>query len=149
VSARGSCPCGDVRFTVAGPLRDVIVCHCRACRGANGGRPWAASAARRGDLELEAPASLVWEKASVSRNGASRGFCRGCGAYVLWDAPGRATISLGAALVDDGGDLPVAAHIWVPADEQAALRAGHVPSYAEGMPAGVCVSWRDETGASS
>jgi hypothetical protein len=149
VRRRGSCPCGAVRFTVVGPLRDVIVCHCDACREANGGLPWAASAAQRGDLELVAPASLVWEKAPVSSNGASRGFCRGCGAYVLWDAPGRATISLGAALVDDGGDLSVAAHIWVPADEQGAPRADHVPAYTEGMPDGVCVSWRDETGAST
>jgi hypothetical protein len=149
VTVGGSCPCGAVRFTVAGPLRDVIVCHCGACRDANGGRPWAASAARRDDLELEAPASLLWEKAPVSSYGASRGFCRWCRAYVLWDAPGRETISLGAALVDDGGDLSVAAHIWVPADEQDALRAGHVPAYAEGMPDGVSVSWRDETATSS
>ena len=44
VKREGACPCGAVRFSIDGPVRDVLVCHCDACREATGG-PWAASAA--------------------------------------------------------------------------------------------------------
>ena len=30
--AHGGCLCGAVRFSVAGPLRDVLICHCAECR---------------------------------------------------------------------------------------------------------------------
>ena len=145
MSRGGSCPCGAVRFTVVGPLRDVIVCHCADCRAANGGVPWAASAAQRGDLELEAPDAVAWQQAPVSSYGASRGLCRACGAYVLWDAPGRTTISVGAGLLDGGRDLPVAAHIWVAPEERDALRERGIPAHAEGMPDGITVAWQGET----
>jgi hypothetical protein len=149
VTHGGACSCGAVRFSIEGPVRDVIVCHCAACRGANGGGPWSASAARRRDLVLEDETALEWEKAPVSSYGASRGRCRACGAYVLWDAPGRETVSFGAGLLDEGDDLGVAAHIWVPAQEREALRTRGIPAYAEGMPDGVRVSWQDETPATA
>ena len=48
---------------------------------------------------------------STTRVGASAG---ACGAYVLWDAPARETMSFSAAaLGEDGRDLEVAAHIWL------------------------------------
>jgi hypothetical protein len=147
MTRRGSCPCGAVRFTIEGPVRHVIVCHCGACRAVNGGAPWAASAALRGDLVLGDPAALAWEQAAVSNHGASRGLCRTCRAYVLWDAPGRDTVSFAAALLEAGGDLRVAAHIWVRAEELDGLRRRGLPAYAEGMPGDVGISWQDTTPA--
>ncbi len=96
----GSCPCGAVRYTITGPVRDVIVCHCDACRAAAGG-PWRASAARREDFVLAAPGALVWTKAEVSEHDASRGACRECEAYVIWDAPARDTVSFAADTLDE------------------------------------------------
>ena len=113
---RGACPCGAVGFSIAGPVRDVIVCHCDACSEANG-CPWAASAVHREHLTVEDPAALVWTKAAVSEHDTSRATCRSCGAYVFWDAPARETVSFGADLLDDASDLVVARHIWVPAGE--------------------------------
>lgn len=112
----GSCPCGAVRYTITGPVRDVIVCHCDACRAAAGG-PWRASAARREDFVLAAPGALVWTKAEVSEHDASRGACRECEAYLIWDAPARDTVSFAADTLEGSGDLAVAAHIWVPEGE--------------------------------
>jgi hypothetical protein len=147
VIRQGGCDCGAVRFTVDGPVRDVIICHCGSCRAAAGG-PWAASAARRDDIALDDPDALVWEAAPVSAHGASRGFCRTCRDYVLWDAPGRRTVSFAAALLDDGGaGLEVAAHIWVRERERQALEAGGVAAYGEGLPDGVTVAWHGETPA--
>ena len=113
MTRRGACACGAVRFSIDGPVRDVIVCHCDACCRANGG-PWAASAARRSDLAVDDPAALTWTKAAVSEHDASRATCRSCGSYVLWDAPGRETVSFAAGLLEDASDLDVAAHIWLP-----------------------------------
>ncbi|WP_442475962.1 GFA family protein [Roseovarius litorisediminis] len=33
---RGSCQCGAVRYEVAGPLRQVVGCHCSQCRKTSG-----------------------------------------------------------------------------------------------------------------
>ena len=117
MSRHGACRCGAVRFSIDGPVRDVIVCHCDACQRASGGRPWAASAARREHLAIVDDAALSWTKADVSEHDASRATCASCGTYVIWDAPARETVSFGADLLDDASDLVVARHIWVPAGE--------------------------------
>src|SRR6476620_1972394 len=119
MTAQGSCPCGAVRFAIFGPVRDLIVCHCAACQEATGG-PWPAAAAYRHDLAVRDEAAVIWALASVSEHDASRGRCRSCGTVVFWDAPCRETVSLAAALLD-GAQPEVAAHIWVPESERAAL----------------------------
>ena len=143
----GGCGCGAVRFRVDGPVRDVIVCHCGACREAAGG-PWAACAARRGDLSIDDGGALVWEEAALSAHGASRGRCRSCGAYLFWDAPGRETVSFAVALLDDGGcGLEVAAHVWVAESAREELLATGVPVVREGLPGSVGVRWHDDNPA--
>jgi len=144
---QGACPCGAVRFAVFGPVRDVIVCHCAACQEATGG-PWPASAAYRNDLAVGDEAAVSWERAEVSEHDASRGRCRSCGTVVFWDAPGRDTVSFAAALLDGGDKLGVAAHIWVPESERAALSGIGVPVEAQGLPASVSVAWRHDPPAS-
>ena len=42
--ATGSCLCGGVSFTIEGPLRGVVVCHCGQCRKTTGSRVEAAKA---------------------------------------------------------------------------------------------------------
>jgi hypothetical protein len=63
---------------------------------------------------------------------------------VFWDAPGRDTVSFGAALLDGGEQLGVAAHIWVPEGERAALADLGVPVETQGLPASVAVRWHEE-----
>ena len=145
MTRRGACPCGSVRFAIDGPVRDVIVCHCDACREATGG-PWPASAAHRRDLAVEDDSALTWERAAVSEHDASRGRCRRCGTVVFWDAPGRETVSFAAALLEVGaGDLDVAAHIWVPDDERGALAAKGTLVEPKGLPASISVRWQAHT----
>jgi hypothetical protein len=139
----GSCPCGAVRFAIDGPVRDVIVCHCAACREATGG-PWAASAAYRRDLTVVDETALSWAHAAPSEHDAGRGSCRSCRVVVFWDAPGRDTVSFAAALLEDGGQLEVAAHIWVPERERAALAGAGVWVESKGLADSVGVRWRDD-----
>ena len=46
----GQCMCGQVRYEVHGPLRDVIACHCAQCRRASS-HYVAATAAHPKDLD--------------------------------------------------------------------------------------------------
>lgn len=138
MTREGSCPCGAVRYAIVGPVRDVLVCHCDACRDATGG-PWPASAARRDDLVVADGSALTWERAPASEYDASRGRCRTCRTTVFWDAPGRETVSFGVGTLSDASGLNVAAHIWV-GDAPAAAGAG-VPQFARGLPADVSVPW--------
>jgi len=132
----GACPCGAVRFTIDGPVRDVLVCHCNACIEATGGA-WAASAASREDLTVVGDAALSWDGAAASDHDASRGSCRSCGTVIFWDAPGRATVSFAAEALTEASDLEVAGHIWTK-DRRAVAGV----SYPAGLPASAVVSWR-------
>lgn len=140
----GACPCRAVRYVVDGPVRDVLVCHCDACKEATGG-PWAASAVHRGDLVIADDDALIWERAAVSEYDASRGRCGACGTTVFWDAPGRDTISFGVATLADASGLEVVAHIWVPEEESEELRGSGLPVEPAGLPESVSVRWREET----
>ena len=133
----GACPCGAVRYSIDGPVRDLIVCHCGACVEATGG-PWAASAVAREDLTVVDEAALRWDRAAVSEHEARRGSCRSCGAVVFWDAPGRPTVSFSAVTLVDASDLEVAGEIWL---EEAGARSA-TTSYPAGLPASVVVPWR-------
>lgn len=137
----GSCPCGAVRYAIEGAVRDVLVCHCAGCCDATGG-PWAASAARRGDLAVADESALAWERAAVSEHGASRGSCHACGMMVFWDAAGRDTVSFAVATLADRSGLELAGHIWVGDGEQASLPEDGVSRYATGLPSSVIVPWR-------
>ena len=133
----GSCTCTAVRYSIDGPVRDILVCHCGACVAATGG-PWAASAVARDDLTVVDEAALTWERATVSEHNARRGSCRTCATVVFWEAPGRETVSFAAGTLVDAADLEVAGEIWV----GAAAARDATTSYPEGLPASVAVPWR-------
>lgn len=146
MTREGGCSCGAVRFTIDGPVRDVIVCHCTACRQ-TAGRPWAATAVHRRDLALVTGEGLRWRRCPTSEHQASRGTCERCRTLVFWDAPGRDTISLGIDTLDEVPALVVAAHIWVssdpgwqPPDDDDP--EGAIPAYPNGSPPGeLAVRW--------
>ena len=133
----GACPCGAVRFSIDGPVRDVLICHCDACVAATGG-PWASSAAAREDLAVEDEAALTWQRAAISQYDARRGSCRSCGTVLFWDAPGRATVSFAVRALSDASDLEIAGSIWVGSEAASDARA----SYPAGVPVSVVVPWR-------
>lgn len=128
----GRCLCGAVRYSVLGPLRDVIVCHCRACRRWAGG-PWPATAARREHLRLEGERALSWRPSPGSATSASRGSCAECGSSLFWEAPGRETVSIGVGTLDDASGLELTAHIYV-SEAESPLRPTGAPLHPHGYP---------------
>ena len=110
--ASGCCLCGAVRYEVRGPLRDVLLCHCRECRRWSG-HVFAATAARRDDLILIESGGLRWVAGPESESEARRGFCGECGSSLFWDAPARDTISIAAGTLAEPTGLRLLGHVYV------------------------------------
>ena len=100
--ATGRCLCGGVSYAIAGPLRDVVYCHCSRCRRTHGHFA-AYTACEREELALVADATLRWHELDGSR----RGFCSRCGGSLFWERDGRSTISVAAGTLDTPTGLSV------------------------------------------
>jgi hypothetical protein len=74
-----ACLCGATRYDWAGPLAEVILCHCSQCRRANGGAFNVAVLAQRADVQFLARDRV---REFESSPGKHRAFCSGCGAAV-------------------------------------------------------------------
>lgn len=111
VTSRGGCLCGGVRYSVRGPLRYVVACHCSQCRKMSGNFV-AATGAEAACVTLEEDATLVW---FISSDSAERGFCGRCGGNLFWrprnDA--RGWLSIMAGTVDPPTGLKLKQHIFV------------------------------------
>ena len=108
-SHHGSCLCGAVRYTITGPLRDVVACHCSQCRKTSG-HFVAATSAPSAALTLQRDTGLAWYRSSDT---AERGFCRVCGGNLFWRLQDSADISVMAGTLDAPTGLHIAKHIFV------------------------------------
>ncbi|MGI9391090.1 MAG: GFA family protein [Boseongicola sp.] len=101
----GSCLCGAVKYTVSGPLRPVVACHCKQCQRTSGFHV-AATSAHRNSVDIEG--AVTWYRSSEI---AKRGFCGTCGSNLFWDGPGR-NLSIFAGTLDAPTGLLLAGHIY-------------------------------------
>jgi hypothetical protein len=106
---KGGCLCGAVRYTVAGPLRGVVYCHCSQCRRQTG-HYYAATNVADDRLEVEGAENLTWYAAS---DFAKRGFCRHCGSVLFWKHNELDQTSIMAGGFDSPSGLAGEAHIFV------------------------------------
>lgn len=104
---RGSCLCGAVTYTVSGPMRPVVACHCTQCRKTSGHHV-AATGAARSDIDITGP--VQWYQSSPD---ARRGFCGTCGSNLFWDGAGSTTLAIFAGTLDGPTALKMAGHIFV------------------------------------
>ena len=119
----GGCVCGAVRYSVSGPLRPVVACHCRECRRLTG-HHWAATRAYREDLHIDHDAGLRWFDSS---EGVRRGFCGECGANLFFDRVASAGVTIGAGSLDEPTGLELVQHIFT-------AEAGDYYEIADGHP---------------
>jgi len=125
--AIGGCLCGDVRYRVARPLRDVVVCHCSLCRRA-GTLAGAYTAASRSAFRLVEQRGLAWY---VDVNGRSRGFCRTCGSSLFWSDAARGWISIAAGSLDSPTGLRTSAHIYLDSAADWEETGGDLPRHSQ------------------
>ena len=81
-TTNGSCLCGEVRYTVAGPLRQVFQCHGIRCQKITGNF-MAASAAQASDITVEQRGALTWFHPQDDPN-VAYAFCGRCGSSLFW-----------------------------------------------------------------
>lgn len=105
MTAVGSCLCGAVRYTVDGPMRPVIACHCVQCRKTSGHYVAATSAPREA---VAIQGEVRWYKSSDT---AHRGFCPVCGSSLFWDGPG-VHLSIMAGTLDGDPGVRIGGHIY-------------------------------------
>ena len=105
----GSCLCGGVTYTISGPMRDIIACHCRQCRKTSGNFV-AATQVAQADLHFDSKCSLAWYRSS---DVAERGFCSTCGGNLFWRRLESETISIMAGTLDPPTGLKITQHIFV------------------------------------
>lgn len=109
-TASGSCLCGAVTYTVEGPLRPVVACHCSQCRKQTG-HFYAATSCAADDLDVADEGEMLsWYRAS---DGAGRGFCSHCGSALFWKRDGSPNVSILAGSLDDEGGVRLDRHIFV------------------------------------
>lgn len=107
--ATGGCLCGAVRYEVARPLRDVVLCHCAMCRKTHG-HVGAYTAAPKAALTLTAARGLKWYRSSDL---ARRGFCTECGASLFWERFVGDFVSIAAGTLDPPTGLTTTQQIHV------------------------------------
>ena len=102
----GGCLCGAVRYRIAGPLREIVACHCSQCRKTSG-HYVAATQCRSADLMVEGT-TLVWFKSSDT---AERAFCGRCGSNLFWRRFDSEFTSIFAGTIDGDTELLMASQI--------------------------------------
>ncbi len=107
----GGCLCGEIRYQITGPRRDVINCHCQNCRRTHG-HIAAYTSVRQSDLKLVKQQTLQWYHDRSPDTW--RGFCNRCGASLFWDArDGGGKMAVAAGSLDDGDELKTIGHVYV------------------------------------
>src|ERR1700674_3946355 len=107
-TSTGRCMCGQVRYSVQGPLRDIICCHCEQCRRSSG-HFVAATACRKANFRLLNDDTLKWYSVNP---GMRRGFCGACGSNLFFAPMSGERISIAAGTLDQPHGLKIAAHIF-------------------------------------
>jgi hypothetical protein len=107
----GGCLCGQVRFRITGPRRDIINCHCRNCRRTHG-HVAAYTSVDKNNLSLIKQQSLKWYHDRSP--GTYRGFCSECGSSLFWDARDEKNkMAVSAGTLDACHGLKTIGHVYV------------------------------------
>ena len=103
---RGSCLCGDLRFSTEARPEGASACHCGQCRKQSG-HVWASAHVPKDRLDIDGP--VDWYEASPA---AKRGFCPRCGSFLFWAAHDEDRISFALGALDAPTGLRLERHIF-------------------------------------
>ena len=104
---KGSCLCGQVSFSLKGPLPAPNACHCNQCRKQSG-HYWASIDVRESDVTING--DVRWYQSSEK---VRRGFCPTCGSFLFWNPIHHDTIALAMGAFDGPTQTKLALHIFV------------------------------------
>lgn len=108
----GGCLCGDIRYSIDGPVKQTVVCHCKNCQKQAGSAFSVNLIVAVDDLHVEGE-TAVYQDIGDSGNAVRRRFCGKCGSPILSEIEGRSEIAIvKSGTLDDTGWLDPQAHIW-------------------------------------
>ena len=108
-SQAGGCLCGAVRFTISGPLRGIVLCHCSQCLRIHGHIAGHTRVTAEG-VSFAEDRGLAWYRSSAA---AERGFCSECGASLFFRPVGAKTLSISAGCLQQPTGLATIGQIYV------------------------------------
>ena len=133
------CLRGAVHFRAAGPLREVVACHCTQCRKQTG-HFLAATNVADDRLDLTGEENLRWYRASDFDR---RGFCGTCGSVLFWKADSESHVSIMAGAFEKPTGLKLASHIFCADKGDYYELDDGLPQYAAGSPGLVVANGKD------
>ena len=122
----GSCLCKGVSYTLTGPLRPSVACHCNQCRKTSGHHV-SATQVDPDQIAFTADKTLAWYQSSPK---AERGFCNRCGSSLFWrhdDDDGRVSVMSGT--IDGATGLTSDKHIFIATKGDYYTIADDVPQF--------------------
>lgn len=107
---KGSCLCGEVRFSVEGFCEQAANCHCSMCRKFHG----AAFGSLVGTIGLKWISGQDYLEEFTAPNGTVRTFCRQCGSSLGFRSKDKRPEDMEIAIATFDQDIPVQidAHIF-------------------------------------
>jgi hypothetical protein len=98
IEYKGSCLCGQVRYSVTGEIKDVSHCHCSMCRKAHGAAFATSANVPAASHQFTQGTELL--QVFNSSGNTERIFCSSCGSPMLWrnniKFPGIVSFPLGS-----------------------------------------------------
>lgn len=77
----GSCLCGGLRYEIQGEIGDIVQCHCRKCRKANGSAFATNAPIQKVDFKIVQGEHLLKKFQSTATT--QRCFCTDCGSPII------------------------------------------------------------------
>lgn len=130
---KGACLCGKVRFEIAGPILNIVQCHCSQCRKVQGSAFATNGFVARKDFTfISGQDELTAYKQTGTQ---TKFFCRHCGSPVCSeniDRPDDVRVRLGT-IESDISERPEA-HIFVASKANWDIICDNLPCYDEFEP---------------
>jgi len=104
---KGACLCGQISFSLSGPLPPPNACHCNQCRKQSG-HYWASVDVKESDVTIQGDVSWFQSSEKVRR-----GFCGTCGSFLFWNPIHHDTIALAMGAFDTPSQTKLGMHIFV------------------------------------
>ena len=108
---RGSCLCGEVRFTVTGEARRFYHCHCRRCRKASG-TGHVSNLFVKGGLDFQSGEDRVKSFRVPDAERFTNSFCGNCGGRVPRLLADLGVVHIPAGSLDDEPPIAPQARIF-------------------------------------
>jgi hypothetical protein len=106
----GGCQCGNVRYEIAGPPVELVVCHCKECQRQSGSAFGMSLFVADGGFRLTAGELKSFQVTCNSGRVKTCAFCADCGTRIYHSTGG--TISLKPGTLDDTRWLRPTHHYW-------------------------------------